>query len=173
MPVEQTTRSDSALQGAPCPQADHINDKESALLDDANSEYSSVQVQEIIRRNRRRGGKNSNDIKAPDGYTLGGLRRVRKDGTILFQRGWWQAPIEWAGEDVWVHEKWYSASGYGRETDIGLEVAPPGWHIYEARLAVSAVLCERTDRPDAKPGIRNEHRKAWSNRIKAISDSLE
>ena len=46
----------------------------------------------------------ANDIKAPDGYLPGGLRRVRSEGTILFQRGWWKAPAEWIGKEIRVHE---------------------------------------------------------------------
>lgn len=95
-----------------------------------------------------------NDIKAPDGFLLGGLRRVRADGTILFQRGWWQAPKEWAGKDVWVHDE-----------DGGLEVAPPGMHIYTAISEGKTVLCQRTKRPDAKPGYRKSEHKAWAARM--------
>lgn len=96
------------------------------------------------------------DIKAPDGYMLGGLRIVRADGTILFQRGWWQAPKEWAGEKVWVHEE-----------GLDIQAAPPGMHIYEAQLQRKAVWCERTDRPDAADVFRNPVRKAWAQRMKA------
>lgn len=94
-----------------------------------------------------------NDIKAPDGFLLGGLRRVRADGSILFQRGYWQAPIEWAGETVWVHC-----------TDCGagdLEVAPPGFRLWEIGASERNYFAPRTERPDAKPGVRNHVRKAW------------
>jgi hypothetical protein len=88
------------------------------------------------------------DIKAPDGFLLGGLRQVRQDGTILFQRGWWQAPLDWAGEKVWVH---CTEGGAG-----DLDVAPPGWRsIYAAQQARVTVLCPRTDRPDAKELFRS------------------
>jgi hypothetical protein len=94
------------------------------------------------------------DIKAPDGFLLGGLRRVRADGTILFQRGWWSAPKEWAGKSVWVHD-----------ADGGIEAAPPGVHIYTAQSKGSAVFCERTERGDAKPGYRKPAHKAWHERV--------
>lgn len=98
------------------------------------------------------------DIKAPDGFLLGGERIVRQDGTILFQRGWWQAPKEWAGEYVQVH---CTDSGAG-----DLEVAPPGYHsIYAAQMDLTTILCPRTDRDDARPGIRNADRKAWNARV--------
>ncbi len=95
------------------------------------------------------------DIKAPDGFLLGGLRLVHKDGTILFQRGYWQAPKDWAGEKVWVH---CTEGGAG-----DLDAAHPGFHIYHARTMrpPRTVMCPRTKRPDAKPGIRNERNKAW------------
>lgn len=102
-------------------------------------------------------GPRQNDITAPDGYVVGGLRLVRADGSILFNRGWWQAPIEWAGEKVWVHEE--SKGGY-----IFLDVAPPGVHIYSSRLEQSNTLCERTKRPDAKPNYRSQWRKDWAAR---------
>lgn len=102
-----------------------------------------------------------NDIKAPDGFLLGGKRLVRKDGTILFQRGWWQAPKEWAGEYCWVH---CTDSGIG-----DLEVAPPYYSniyngIYKAQSDDKTILCERTKRPDAKLGWRNPTKVAWANR---------
>lgn len=98
--------------------------------------------------------RRNNDIKAPDGFLLGGLRRVRADGTILFQRGYWQAPKEWAGEKVWVH---CTDSGAG-----DLDAAPPGTvSFYRARLELLTISCPRTDRPDAKPGWRRAETKAW------------
>jgi hypothetical protein len=98
--------------------------------------------------------REARDIKAPDGFLLSGERLVRQDGTILFQRGWWQAPKEWAGEYVWVH---CSDGGAG-----DLEVAPPGYtSIYRAQLDVRTVFCPRTSRSDAKPGVRLQWRKDW------------
>lgn len=98
-----------------------------------------------------------NDIKAPDGFLLGGERCVRQDGTILFQRGWWQAPKEWAGEYCWVH---CTDSGIG-----DLEVAPPGYSsIYRAQSDNATILCPRTRRPDAKSGARAMWRKDWEAR---------
>lgn len=44
-----------------------------------------------------------NDIKAPDGYLLGGLRLVRKDATLLFNRVYFDCPKSWIGQRVWVH----------------------------------------------------------------------
>jgi hypothetical protein len=106
----------------------------------------------------QRGGLRSADIKAPDGFTLGGLRKVRKDGTILFGRGWWKVPDEWIGEDVWVHV----ADCYG----IELDVAPPGMHIHEALLNHRELVVrpDRTDRRDAKPCFRTSDHKAWTSR---------
>lgn len=100
--------------------------------------------------------RNEHDIKAPDGYLLGGLRRVRRDSTILFQRGWWRAPDAWIGYDVWVH---CMDAGAG-----DLEAAPPGWHIYDARSAKNTFRLPRTDRDDANPGYRLPAHKAWANR---------
>lgn len=94
------------------------------------------------------------DIKAPDGFLLGGLRRVRSDGTILFQRGWWKAPDAWIGQSVWVHD-----------CEDGIEAAPPGMHIYTARLELKAVFCDRTERSDAKPCYRNAAHKAWADQM--------
>lgn len=101
----------------------------------------------------RRG--DTNDIIAPDGYHLGGYRVVRKDGTILFNRGWWQAPLDWAGEKVWVHET----------VDFGLEAAQPGLHIYEAQgmRPPHTVMCERTERPDARDSRRATTLRALSS----------
>ena len=110
--------------------------------------------------------KKPNDIKAPDGYLLGGERLVRSDGTILFQRGWWQAPKEWAGATVWVHEIWIGTTGFHAFNETqSLEAAPPGFHIYEARTRGRTVICERTDRPDAKPAFRRADHKAWAARM--------
>jgi hypothetical protein len=80
--------------------------------------------------------RKEHDIKAPDGYLLGGLRRVRKDGSILFQRGYWELPDEvketFVGEDVWVHIDESHGSHYGgagiTPGEIVLEVARPGLH---------------------------------------------
>ena len=109
--------------------------------------------------------RDSNDIKAPDGFLLGGLRRVRKDGTILFQRRWWQAPLEWAGEKVWIVEN----SFYGAP-----EVAPPGQRPYSCAYHSSRWyaapewernrLVERTQRADAKPSYRRAEHKRRAQR---------
>ena len=104
------------------------------------------------------------DIKAPDGFLLGGLRKVRSDGTILFQRGYWQAPKDWAGQDVWVHE---GADMFGKGT---LHAAPPGMHIYRARMDRIHVVCERTEKRDAKPGYRNAVNEAWAARNAAARE---
>lgn len=104
---------------------------------------------------------NENDIKAPDGFLLGGLRRVHKDGAILFQRGYWQAPIEWAGERVWVHE------GFASTTDdsIALQAWPPGVRIWTQ--GADTVLCGPVPgRSDAKPGYRNPSNVARHNRVR-------
>lgn len=102
--------------------------------------------------------REARDIKAPDGFLLGGERLVRQDGTILFQRGWWQAPTEWAGEYVWVH---CTDGGAG-----DLEVAPPGYtSIYLAQLDVKTIFCPRTKRADAKPAYRRPETKAWVARM--------
>lgn len=97
--------------------------------------------------------RRNHDIKAPDGFLLGGLRRMRSDGTILFQRGWWRAPDEWIGEKVWVHC-----------TDAGagdLEIAPPGYsNIYRAQLEQQTRFCKRTKRHDAAKLINKRRRSA-------------
>jgi hypothetical protein len=82
----------------------------------------------------------------------------------LVKRGYWQAPKEWAGQDSWVHEVW-ERTGHGGE-ELFLEAAQPGIHIYEARCMKPpyTVICERTDKPDAKPGYRNAAHKAWAAR---------
>lgn len=116
--------------------------------------------------------RDPHDIKAPDGYLLGGLRRVRKDGTILFQRGWWELPEEvkanFVGEEVWVHAYDPNPVG-GRSMDALLEVAAPGLHIYEAKSMRPplTVMATRNDRPDAKAGLRNASHKEWSERMAA------
>lgn len=108
--------------------------------------------------------RREHDIKAPDGYTLGGLRMVRKDGSILFNRGWWKAPVEWAGSKVWVHEEW--RRGEDMREEVVLEAASPGLHIYEARCMKPphTVICARTDRDDAKPQFRTAAARAWMAR---------
>jgi len=115
--------------------------------------------------------RKNHDIKAPDGYLLGGLRRVRLDGTILFQRGWWELPNEvkarFVGQDVWVHiDENFGANSTSRG-EIVLEVAEPGLHIYSARSQSKIVIADRNDRPDAKSGIRAEYRKEWAKRMQA------
>lgn len=113
--------------------------------------------------------RRNNDIKAPDGFLLGGLRKVRADGTILFQRSYWQAPKEWAGERVWVHEEWVNTPKFPRG-ELVLEAAPPSVHIYSARLQQCTVICERTQKPDAKPGYRKASHKAWAARCAKPSE---
>ncbi len=101
------------------------------------------------------------DIKAPDGYTLGGERRVRRDGTVLFNRGWWQLPFGFAerGEYVWVHEEWTA------DNKQVLEVAPPGYRsYYAAKLDGETIIVQRTSRPDAKSCLRKPAHKAWQAR---------
>ena len=105
--------------------------------------------------------RRDNDIKAPDGYLLGGLRLVRKDGSVLFQRGWWQCPVEWAGEMVWLHE-WSDLWG----NNIAVEAWPPGVRIWQHKIGETVIL-ERTERPDAKPGYRRADHKAWHERVNA------
>lgn len=110
--------------------------------------------------------RRDNDIKAPDGFLLGGLRKVLKDRTILFQRGYWgPVPAEWVGERVWVHEAW--TRGFP-ETQY-LDVAPPGKHIYAARCDGDALRADRSDRRDAKPGYRNPALKAYAARMAALA----
>jgi hypothetical protein len=108
--------------------------------------------------------KHDNDIKAPDGFLLGGERRVRAGGVILFQRGWWQLPEGFAqqGEYCWVH---CTDSGAG-----DLEVAPPGYRdFYAAAHDRVTIRAPRTDRPDAKPGYRTAAHKAWQSPPKAAN----
>lgn len=109
-----------------------------------------------------------NDIKAPDGYVLGGLRKVRKGGVILFNRGYWQIPAEhvdhFTDEKVWVHEAWIGSLEGGEK--IALEAAHPGIHIYEARSMKMTVICHGADRKDAKNIARTPDRKAWFERNK-------
>jgi hypothetical protein len=95
------------------------------------------------------------DIKAPDGFLLGGLRKVRADGTILFQRSWWVAPKEWIGEHVWVHNL------HSEDCFDKIEAAPPGQRIYAARSAKTTIDLENAGRLDAKPGYRSAANKAW------------
>jgi hypothetical protein len=101
-----------------------------------------------------------NDIKAPDGFLLGGLRKVRTDGTVLFQRGWWQCPVSWAGEVIWVHERWMRGGKGAEEQKV--EAWPPGVQIWAESAAT--VILERTERRDAKAGYRDPIHKAWSQR---------
>lgn len=101
--------------------------------------------------------RNNYDIKAPDGYLLGGLRLVRNDGTVLFHRMWWRCPQEWVGERIWVHVD----DGMGLDT---ISAAPPGEHIYRAQSLGLAETLEPVARPDAKPGYRRPAHKAWCAR---------
>ena len=82
------------------------------------------------------------DIKAPDGYLLGGLRRVRKDGTLLFHRIHWQCPEEWIGKQIWVHV-------IDPITLDNIEAAPPGRFFFECSFG-ERILLEPADKPDAK-----------------------
>lgn len=102
--------------------------------------------------------RRDNDIKAPDGFTLGGLRLVRRDGTILFGRSWWKVPDDWIGEKVWVHVV--------DHLGVKIDVAPPGLYIFDALLnhRDQVLRPERTDRPDAAPGYRSPDHKAWGVR---------
>lgn len=98
-----------------------------------------------------------NDIKAPDGYLLGGLRKVLKDGTVLFQRGYWgPAPADWIGRRVWVH---CLASD-----PMTIEAAPPGYSLHEIGAVRRNLRLFRTDRPDAMPGYRRAAHKKWGGR---------
>lgn len=116
-----------------------------------------------------RGLPHDHDIKAPDGYTLGGIRKVRKGGIILFNRGYWQVPEGeiplFENEKVWVHEAWVgSLEGVEK---VALEAAKPGLHIYEARMQRMTIICYGADKPDAKPIARDPHRKSWFARAQA------
>ena len=106
------------------------------------------------------GMRRQHDIKAPDGYLLGGWRKVRADGSILLGRGYWQAPIEWAGERVQVHNN--EADGDFHTIDA----AEPGDTIYAARVGRRVHILPAIDRPDAKPGYRRADRKAYIARLK-------
>ncbi|NTF23546.1 hypothetical protein G6L37_34815 [Agrobacterium rubi] len=108
------------------------------------------------------------DIKAPDGFLLGGVRRVRKDGTILFQRGYWAIPEadreRFIGEDVWCHI--FDKNGPGeRHKGEALEVAEPGYHIFDAKSLRMTVLAERTEKADAKPALRNPAIRDYVQRV--------
>lgn len=108
------------------------------------------------------------DIKAPDGFLLGGVRRVRKDGTILFQRGYWAIPEaereRFIGENVWCHI--FDKNGPGeRHKGEALEVAEPGYHIYDARSLRRTVLAERNEKPDAKPALRRSDLRDYVQRM--------
>lgn len=106
-----------------------------------------------------------NDIKAPDGFLLGGYRKVRRDGTILFHRRWWRLPAEWIGERVHIHV----LDGYA----IDIEVAPPGRTVWDRDPTGQDVNLRPSpvDRPDAKPGYRNSHHIAWANRFLGGSEN--
>lgn len=104
---------------------------------------------------RRSRPRSEQDIKAPDGYTLGGMRLVRSDATVLFGRQYWPVPKEWIGERIWVHV----ADCYGCE----LEVAPPGQHIYNARLNLNSQIISETVR-EARHCYRRPENRAWAER---------
>lgn len=106
--------------------------------------------------------RDENDIKAPDGYTLGGLRTVRKGGFILFNRVFWEgAPDDWVGERVWVHEDWKRDSLYGSEKYL-LDVANPGLHIFEAWNIGHFITLKPSNKPDAKPAYRKQSHKDYA-----------
>lgn len=108
------------------------------------------------------------DIKAPDGYLLGGERRVRAGGVILFQRGWWQLPDGFAqqGEYCWVL---CTDGGAG-----DLEVAPPGYRCFFTAASDGVTIrAPRTERADAKPGYRLKHTRRWSGTARAALASGE
>lgn len=107
-------------------------------------------------KRRQRTHPSERDIKAPDGFTLAGLRRVRADGTLLFGRSWWTCPAEWIGMRVWVHV----TDCHGAE----IEAAPPGVHIYTAQMDLTTMKLTRADRADAKPVYRRPEHKAWAAR---------
>ncbi len=96
------------------------------------------------------------DIKAPDGFLLGGIRRVRKDATVLFQRDYWRCPIEWIGEEIWLHDC--------GNTEAGVEAWPPGVRIWSDKA--ETIILRLADRPSAKPGFRNKYHKAWAARVR-------
>lgn len=91
--------------------------------------------------------KNEPDIKAPDGYLLGGFRKVRRDGTILFHRMWWKCPDDWIGKYVQVHVN-------DGMTLNDIEAAPPGKRIYKSIQLLESITLYPVDRPDAKPAFR-------------------
>ena len=125
--------------------------------DNHHAECHPLYNDELSRSPRRRKStpRHEQDIKAPDGYTLGGMRRVRSDGTVLFGRQYWPVPNEWIGHRIWVHV----ADGYGCE----LEVAPPGQHIYKARIDGSVQFIRDTVR-DARHCYRRPENRAWAER---------
>jgi hypothetical protein len=126
--------------------------------DDWHAECSPLAKFEARPRRKRRTPRSEQDIKAPDGYLLGGLRKVLKDGTILFQRGYWgPCPAEWIGERVWVHEH-----SIARETSI--RAASPGCSLWSEDSHRTNLILGPADKPDAKPGYRTAHAKAWSAR---------
>jgi hypothetical protein len=104
---------------------------------------------------------NDSDIKCPDGYLIGGMRKVRADGSILFQRCYWQAPKEWVGLYIWVHA--------ATDSFDFIDGAPPGYGIYESILNRTSIELLLIDRPGAKPGYRLAWKKAWINRDKSAA----
>lgn len=110
---------------------------------------------------RRKAKRSEQDIKAPDGFTLGGMRKVRADATLLFGRRYWRCPSDWIGKRVWVHV----TDGWG----TGLEAAPPGIHIFDARALKGdererSVVLVDANKPEAKPCYRRPENRAWVNR---------
>lgn len=97
---------------------------------------------------------------------------MRADGTILFQRGWWELPdevkAEYAGEKVWVHIRELNPLGFVHSEEV-LEVAHPGLGIFQAAnmRPPMTVFAHRNDRPDAKPGVRLQWRKDYIAKMAA------
>jgi hypothetical protein len=51
-----------------------------------------------------------------------------------------------------------------RDREVIIRAAPPGIYIATAILEGVAVVCRRTDRPDAKLGWRDPVKLGWANR---------
>jgi hypothetical protein len=56
-----------------------------------------------------------------------------------------------------------------RDREVIIRAAPPGIYIATAILEGVAVICHRTDRPDAKLGWRDPVKLAWANRHNKVS----
>ena len=68
------------------------------------------------------------DVKAPDGFLLGGWRKVCKGGYLRFHRGRWTHPelTEHVGEYVFVHVDCCWATAASWTADYDQKWAPPG-----------------------------------------------